>query len=104
MEARGFRDAAEEIRSLGAEVVGASLDDEPAQKAFVEKYGLPFPMLCDTEGVLARAYGVLGPGFASRMTFLIGRDGTIRKVWPRVSPAAHASEVIAALREPRPPA
>jgi peroxiredoxin Q/BCP len=79
-------------------VVGASLDTVEDQRAFAGKYDLPFAMLSDTERTLARAYGVLGPGFTSRVTFLIDREGVVRKVWPRVSPATHAAEVIEALR------
>ena len=99
MEARGFREAIEEIRALGAEVLGASLDGARAQSAFAGKLGLPFPMICDTTGDVARAYGALGPGYAARVTFLIDKEGTIRKVWPKVSPAKHAAEVVEALRE-----
>ena len=79
-------------------MVGASLDEVEDQSAFAEKHGLPFAMLCDTGHSLARAYGVLGPGFTSRVTFLIDRNGTVRKVWPKVDPASHASEVIETLR------
>lgn len=79
-------------------MVGASLDDQADQKAFVEKHDLPFAMLCDTDRSMARAYGVLRPGFTSRVTFLIDDKGAVSKVWPRVDPATHAAEVIEALK------
>ncbi len=98
MEARGFREAIGEIKGLGGEVIGASLDGTGAQAAFAGRLGLPFSMICDTDGAVARAFGVLGPGYAARVTFLIDKEGTIRKVWPRVSPATHAAQVVEALR------
>jgi peroxiredoxin Q/BCP len=55
-------------------------------------------LLCDTGKSLARDYGVLGFGFTSRVTFLIDKEGTIRRVWKKVKPAGHAAEVIDELR------
>lgn len=55
-------------------------------------------MLCDTDKTLAQAYGVLGGGYASRASFLIDKEGVVRKVWPKVAPASHPAEVIKALR------
>lgn len=99
MEACGFRDAIQEIRSLGAEVLGASTDDVASQKAFAEKFDVPFTLLCDTGKTLSQAYGVLGSGgYASRASFLIDRDGTLRKVWAKVTPAGHPAEVIRVLK------
>lgn len=69
------------------------------QKAFAEKFQLPFTLLADPEKSLAKAYGVLGAsGTASRATFLIDKTGTVRKVWPKVSPGGHPAEVIKALK------
>ncbi len=99
MEACGFRDAISEIRALGAEVLGASADGVEAQRRFAEKFAVPFPLLCDTQKTLAKAYGALSPeSRVARRTFLIDRTGTLRKVWPKVAPAGHPAEVITALK------
>jgi len=56
-------------------------------------------MLSDPGGAVARSYGVRNVlGFAARVTFLIDEHGTIRKVYPKVSPAAHAAQVLDDLR------
>lgn len=81
-------------------MVGASLDGREDQAAFAARYDLPFAILSDTDRSLARAYGVLGPGFTSRVTFLIDESGIVRRIWKRVSPSSHAAEVVEALREP----
>ena len=95
MEARGFRDAIEQIRALGAEVVGISRDRLRAQRRFVEGSCLSFPMLCDESGSVVRDYGVRGLfGLARRISFLIDGDGIVRKVYTRVSPGKHAAEVL----------
>jgi peroxiredoxin Q/BCP len=75
------------------------VDGVQDQKAFADKFQLPFTLLADTDKSLARDYGVLGAsGMASRATFLIDKTGTIRKVWPKVSPGGHPAEVIKALK------
>ena len=72
---------------------------------FVEKYKLPFTLLADEDKKIVEAYGVWGPKTfmgvkyigTSRVTFLIGPDGKIKKIWPKVKPAEHWEEVLAAL-------
>jgi len=99
VEACGFRDAIAEIRSLGAEILGASVDSVKDQKAFADKFQIAYPLLCDTDKSLAKSYGVLGErGSAGRSTFLIDKSGVIRSVWPKVSPAGHPAEIITALK------
>jgi len=68
------------------------------QRAFAEKYSVPYPMLCDTDKTVAKAYGALGGNYATRASFLIDKQGIVRKVWPKVTPASHPAEVIEALR------
>jgi thioredoxin-dependent peroxiredoxin len=75
------------------------VDGVDAQRKFAEKFDVPFPLLCDTDKSLSRAYGVLGGGgSAARATFVIDSGGVVRKVWPKVSPPAHPGEVITALK------
>ena len=72
------------------------------QAAFATKFGLPFPLLADTGGAIAKAYGVAGgllrAGLPKRESFLIGPDGRLLRHWPRVDPARHAVDVLEALR------
>jgi peroxiredoxin len=78
-EAQRFRDNHSEIRALGADVLGVSMDAHDVQCRFVEAQGTRFPMIGDAEGVIARAYGVkraLLP-IAKRVTFVIDPAGRI---------------------------
>jgi peroxiredoxin Q/BCP len=98
-EACSFRDDIYRIRALGAEVAGVSLDSAESHARFAEKHGLPFALLSDASGDIARRYGVLAEAgnFARRATFLIDPAGRVAKVYREVDPAAHSGEVIADL-------
>jgi peroxiredoxin Q/BCP len=104
-EACGFRDLFEEFRKKGAVVLGVSVDPVRSHDRFVKKYQLPFVLVADDDRSIVRAYGVWGEKqfmgrkyFGThRVTFLIGPDGRIRKIWPKVTPAEHAAEVLAEL-------
>jgi peroxiredoxin Q/BCP len=100
-EACNFRDDIFHIRERGAEVLGVSLDSAESHAAFAKKHGLPFPLLADTEGRVAEAYGALmglGPvKFARRHTFIVGPDGKLARIWRDVDPRVHSREVIAEL-------
>lgn len=105
-EACGFRDEYEELQKLGAVVFGVSTDSVRSHKKFTEKFQLPFPLLADEEKEIVRAYGVWGEKTfmgrkyqgTHRVTFLIGEDGVIKKIWPSVKPDVHVAEVLEALR------
>lgn len=104
-EACAFRDQFAAFQRRGAMVLGVSTDPVKAHDKFVEKFKLPFPLLADPEKKIVAAYGVWGEKRfmgrkylgTHRVTFLIGPDGRIRKIWPLVKPEAHAAEVLAAL-------
>jgi len=104
-EACAFRDHFAEFERKGAVVLGVSTDPVKSHDKFVAKYQLPFTLLADEDRKIVQAYGVWGPKTfmgvkytgTSRVTFLIGPDGRIRKIWPKVKPAEHAEEVLAAL-------
>ena len=102
-EACHFRDDYFEIRKLKADVVGISLDDSDSHEEFARKYNLPFPLLADTEGKIADAYGALwslGPiKFSKRHTFIIGPDGRIRKIYRDVKPEEHSRQIISDLKQ-----
>lgn len=104
-EACGFRDQFSAFQQQGAVVLGVSTDAVKAHDKFVDKFKLPFPLLADVEKKIVTAYGVwgektfMGRKYAGthRVTFLIGPDGRIKKIWPLVKPGEHAAEVLAAL-------
>ncbi len=105
-EACGFRDASDELSTLGAVVLGVSADSVKSHEKFVGKYELNFPLLADTEKVVANSYGAWGEKKRygrtymgmNRMTYLIDESGNIERIWPAVKANGHAAEVIAALR------
>lgn len=98
IEAKGFRDVYGEFTAKKVAVVGVSTDDCPDQKKFVDKYGLPFPLIADSKQDVARAYGVLGPhGTARRATFLIDAGGKVVDVVEGVPPDQHVARARAVL-------
>jgi peroxiredoxin Q/BCP len=78
-------------------ILGASFDDEADNAAFAEKFHYNFPLLCDTDRSLGMAYGACddpNAEWAKRISYLIGPDGRIRKVYGKVNAAEHPSEVL----------
>ncbi|HTZ62434.1 MAG TPA: peroxiredoxin [Thermoplasmata archaeon] len=81
IEAKGFRDVYPEYRAKHVQIVGVSTDDCPAQQAFRDKYGLPFPLLADHDQKVSKLYGVLSPkGAARRVSFYIDPAGTVTEI------------------------
>ena len=105
MEAHEFRDAKAKFDARNAVIVGCSADPPATQARFKAKHKLNFTLLSDTGKEVLKAYGAwqkksfLGKKFMGivRSTVLIGRDGTVKKVFARVKPGQHAEEVLAAL-------
>lgn len=101
-EACSFRDRRGEFAALGAEIYGVSLDPPQRHAAFAEQYQLPFPLISDQDGAMARAYDVLRWGgwlLTKRVTFVIDRGGVIRHITrAELSMETHIEEAIAALR------
>jgi peroxiredoxin Q/BCP len=75
-----FREQAARFADANAQVLGISTDDLATQKKFADSLKLPFPLLADADGAVAKAYGVFEEGYAKRVTFVIGADGKIVKV------------------------
>lgn len=100
-EACEFRDNIFAFKNQDCQILGVSLDDVDSHQAFAEKYSLPFPLLADTEGRAADAYGVktkmMGMTVAKRETFLIDPDGNIAKHYAKVDPDKHSQQVLADL-------
>jgi peroxiredoxin Q/BCP len=77
----GLRDVHAQFADADAQVLGISMDNLETQIRFADSLKLPFPLLADPEGVAAKAYGVANPaGYASRVTFVIGKDGKVTNV------------------------
>jgi thioredoxin-dependent peroxiredoxin len=107
VEACSFRDTFKQMQKTGAVLLGISPDTSKAQKKFQDKFKLPFSLLADADKKVADAFGVLQEknmygkkvmGIV-RTTFIIGPDGKIQHIFPRVKPEGHAEEVLAYLKE-----
>jgi thioredoxin-dependent peroxiredoxin len=106
-QACSFRDNLSAVREAGATVVGVSGDTTDLHDRFIAKHELNFPLLSDTDNKAAKAYGVYkkkslyGREFMGieRTTFIIDRDGVIRRVFPKVKVDGHTEEVLGALKE-----
>ena len=107
IEACNFRDNISALEAEDAVVLGVSLDDVASHEQFRDKFELPFTLLADTDHSFSDAFGVYGQqkfkdceymGVA-RATFIIGKDGNVAKVWPKVDPNDHGEDVLAWLRE-----
>ncbi len=99
LEAVSFRDNFRTIDSLGATVVGISVDSIASHAAFCQELAIPFPLLSDSGGSVCRAYGTLAPdGRAHRSTFVIDENGNVRAVFPVVKVPGHVEEVLRVLR------
>ena len=105
-EAVEFRSALEQFTLANTAIVGCSGDSVEAQAKFKAKYDLNFPLLADREFTVIEAYGArrmktfFGKSALGivRMSFWIGPDGIIRKVWEKVTAKGHAAEVLVVVR------
>ena len=98
-QACSIRDSYAALTGKGIRVYGVSTDNEKSQKAFQEKYRLPFTLLADTDKKVVTAFGVpTTMGFAKRQAYLF-RDGVL--VWRDLQAATseQAAEVLAAIGE-----
>jgi len=106
-EACSFRDEFAKFKKRGIKVLGVSPDSEASHKKFETKYKLPFTLLADKDHAIADAYGVWGEKKfmgrtymgVQRTTFLIDEKGKIKKVFEKVKPEDHASEVLEAFAD-----
>lgn len=106
-EACGFRDDYSAYQQAGVVVLGVSPDSPKSHKKFKEKYALPFTLLSDDTHEVCQRYGVWGRkkfmgkeyDGVLRTTFLIDREGVIKRVFEEVSPAHHSQEVLEAIQK-----
>jgi peroxiredoxin Q/BCP len=95
-QACSIRDDWSELQQKGIQVLGVSGDKPEAQKAFQDKYKLPFTLIADPEGKVAEAFGVpFSKGVAKRESFLI-KDGKVAWTMPKASTEGHAKDVLKA--------
>jgi thioredoxin-dependent peroxiredoxin len=105
-EACNFRDDYSAYREAGVVLLGVSPDSAQSHAKFKEKYTLPFTLLADSGHEVCNMYGVWGPKKmygreyegVMRTTFLIDSKGSIAKVFEKVRPADHSTEVLDAVR------
>ena len=100
-EACSLRDGFAAIQAAGAVILGVSADSSQSHRAFAEKYHLPFSILADPDHHIIDSFGVKKfpvLGYASRVTFLIDRQGIVRKVIADVVPKDHTQQVLALLK------
>ena len=104
VQACGLRDAWGEIGSR-AKIFGLSVDSVESHREFIDKFGLPFPLIADLDKAIVEKYGVwiekTKEGRSTmgieRTTFLIGPDGRIAAVFPRIDPGEHINQLLSVL-------
>ena len=80
------------------QILGVSFDTVEDNRAFANNAGFPFPLLCDTDHILGKAYGAGSAGLASRITYIIDEHGIITHIFSQVSTSTHAKEVLACVQ------
>ena len=104
-QACGVRDRSGDYAKAGARVIGVSPDEVSAIEKFAGNYDLGFTLLADADHAVAEKYGtwveksMYGKKYmgVQRATFIIGPDGRIARVFPKVQPKKHDDLVLAAL-------
>ena len=97
-EACNFRDNISKITDQNAIVLGVSVDDIDSHKSFKEEQNLNFILLADTTKEVSKQYSGLNQmGMSKRVTFIIGKDGVIKKIFPNVDVNEHYKEIVDAL-------
>jgi thioredoxin-dependent peroxiredoxin len=101
-EACAFRDLEGDITKRGAAILGVSTDPLESHAKFTSKYKLNFPLLSDQTADVSKMYGAWREknvngrrtwGVA-RMTYWIGADGRIKKIYKNVDASQHADEIL----------
>ncbi|MCX7846462.1 MAG: peroxiredoxin [bacterium] len=100
-EAIAFRDLQHEFQLAGAVILGVSTDDVASHGRFATEHNLTFPLLSDVDGKVTEKYGVMakrrgksaGPR-AARVTFVIDKEGVIRRIYRNIKLECHADEVL----------
>jgi len=98
-EACSFRDNVSRFKELKTEILGVSVDDAKSHKEFQRKYNLNFTLLADADKKVTKLYGLKNLlGLADRVTFVIDKEGVIRKIFPHVDVSHHSEELLEFVR------
>jgi len=100
-EACSFRDAYEDFKKAGAEVLGVSSDSEKSHQGFAGEYKLPFKLLADKDGKLRKAYGVPSTGgvLPGRVTYVIDKTGVVRLIFnSQLDSNKHVTEALTVIK------
>ena len=105
-EACSFQGHLGQFTKARAVVLGVSRDGAASHQRFADKFHLAFPLLCDPDASVCKAYGVYqqksmyGRTYwgIERTTFIIDEQGRIATIFPKVSVDGHAEAVLQALR------
>ena len=98
-EACSFRDNVSRFKELKTEILGVSVDDAKSHKEFQRKYNLNFTLLADAHKKVTKLYGLKNLlGLADRVTFVIDKEGVIRKIFPHVDVSHHSEELLEFVR------
>ena len=100
-ESCSLRDGYQDIQSVGATILGVSLDNLETQQKFKAEHKLPFDLLSDENATVAKAYDALGFGgfMAKRLTFIISPEGKVVRILDDVKTGDHDAQVLDILRE-----
>ena len=106
-EAHDFTALAEQFEKAGTWILGVSKDDARKHRKFIDKYQLKVPLATDPDGSVCEAFGtwvqksMYGRKYMGidRATFLVDRDGVVKRIWRKVKVPGHVEEVLAAARE-----
>jgi thioredoxin-dependent peroxiredoxin len=106
-EAQDFSALASEFEKEGTWILGISKDDPKRHRKFIDKYDLKVALATDADGSACERFGtwteknMYGRKYMGieRSTFLVDRDGQVRRIWRKVKVPGHAEEVLAAARE-----
>jgi peroxiredoxin Q/BCP len=106
-EACDFRDHQSQLKKAGAVVLGVSPDSLASHEKFRGQHKLNFPLLADTDKAVAKSYGAFGEKVLYgkkykgiiRSTFVIDREGVVRKVFPKVRVDGHVDQVLETLKQ-----
>ena len=101
-EACAYRNASQNFETNNTVILGVSPDNEKSHKKFIDKFDLPFQLLCDTDKDICEAYGVwveksmYGKKYmgVERSTFLIDENGNLAAVRRKVKPEPHVAEML----------
>ena len=102
-EACEFRDDYKTLQAQNTQVLGVNIDDSQSHAEFANKYQLPFPLLADTDGNIAKQYqALLNLGIfklAKRHTFIIDPDGIIQMIYRKVDAKSHSDQILNDLKK-----